>query len=167
MLQRHRATVSNAAPVSAFLKFAPVYRASVRFWIFDIARSGLQASPTTAQLPVAIKGGIAGAAGGFSEILIQSLINRSRPPVHELASQSGRLFLCFGSYTWLSTTFSDVLPPKPFWKCWLMGVAAGTFGNGIIAAMEGARGPQLWRAALPKGSLLILRQTSVGRANKA
>lgn len=90
--------------------------------------------------------------GGFSEVLFQALVMQRRlPRAGELASQSGRLFLCFGSYTYLATTFSDQLPPKPFWKCWLLGAAAGAFGNTIIAAAEGARGSQLWRLTLPKG----------------
>lgn len=129
-----------------------VYRAGCRFWTFDIAKSQLQYQP----LPTWIKGGLSGAAGGFAEICTQSLAQRRLPTVASLANQPSKLFLCFGTYTYLSTTLSpNQLPPKPFWYCWIMGAAAGGLGSGIISRAEGLKGKALWGIAVPKGALII------------
>lgn len=131
---------------------APIYRAAVRFWAFDVTKSQLQSVP----MPTAIKGGLSGAAGGFAEICAQSLMHRSMPTVAGLATQSSKLFFCFGTYTHLSTTLSpEQLPPKPFWYCWIMGSTAGALGSGILARVEGIKGKMLWQSAVPKGALTI------------
>lgn len=130
----------------------PIYRGGVRFWAFDLARYRVERLP----IPVAIKGGLSGAAGGLAEICAQSLFNKKLPDVASLTNQSARLFLCFGTYTFLSTTLCpEQLPPKPFWYCWLLGTTAGGFGSGIIARTEGITGPALWKGAIPKGALTI------------
>ena len=134
------------------LAWNPIYRSAFRFWAFDLARYRVERYP----IPVAIKGGISGAAGGLAEICVQSLFRNKLPTIVSLTSQSAKLFCCFGTYTFLSTTLSpQQLPPKPFWYCWLMGAVAGGLGSGIVARAEGVTGPALWRAAVPKGALTI------------
>lgn len=135
---------------------AIVYRAGVRFWMFDVTRS--QLNRQVPSLPVAVTGGLSGAAGGFAEICVQSLAaTRPRlPALASVASQSVKLFFCFGTYTFLSTTLSpDQLPPKPFPFCWALGAMAGGLGTGMLARLEGVKGPALWRSAAPKGALII------------
>ena len=135
-----------------FLAWNPIYRSAFRFWAFDLARYHVERYP----IPVAIKGGISGAAGGLAEICTQSLFRKKLPTVVSLTSQSAKMFCCFGTYTFLSTTLSpQQLPPKPFWYCWLMGTVAGGLGSGIVARAEGVTGSALWRAAVPKGALTI------------
>jgi hypothetical protein len=133
--------------------FAPVLaRTGVRFLSFDHVRTY---SSHFLQLPTVLCGALGGAAGGLNEVILHSLVsNRRLPLVRAAASQSGKLFLCFGTYTYLSTTLSRELPPRPFWKCWLMGATAGYVGSAIIAAVEGARGRSLMMATL-RGSLVI------------
>ncbi|KAI4727077.1 hypothetical protein E4T49_05119 [Aureobasidium sp. EXF-10728] len=112
----------------------PVLRAGVRFWTFDQTRHIL----APFHLPVWLTGGLGGAAGGFNEVLLHSLVqSRKLPAATALGAQTLRLFFCFGTYTFLSTTFSATLPPKPFWKCWLMGATAGATGSAVVAALEG------------------------------
>jgi hypothetical protein len=130
----------------------PVLRTGVRFWTFDQTRHIL----APFHLPVSLTGGLGGAAGGFNEVLLHSLIqSRKLPAAAVLGAQTLRLFLCFGTFTFLSTTFSDTLPPKPFWKCWLMGATAGATGSAVVAALEGARGRALWAHAIPRGATTI------------
>lgn len=134
------------------LVWNPIYRGGVRFWAFDLARYRVERLP----VPVAIKVGLSGAAGGLAEICAQSLLNNKLPAIASLTNQSAKLFCCFGTYTFLSTTLSpEHLPPKPFWYCWLIGATAGGFGSGIIARSEGVTGSALWRTAVPKGALTI------------
>ncbi|THW77084.1 hypothetical protein D6D19_02578 [Aureobasidium pullulans] len=130
----------------------PVLRAGIRFWTFDHIRHIL----APLHLPVWLTGGLGGAAGGFNEVLMHSIVqSRKLPPVAAIGSQTLRLFFCFGTYTFLSTTFGDTLPPKPFWKCWMMGATAGATGSSIVAALEGARGKALWGHAMPRGAATI------------
>ena len=132
------------------LAWTPIYRGGVRFWAFDLARYRVERLP----IPVAIKGGLSGAAGGLAEICAQSLFDKKLPDVASLTNQSAKLFFCFGTYTLLSTTLSPKqLPPKPFWYCWLLGATAGGLGSGIIARTEGVTGSALWKGAIPKGAL--------------
>lgn len=134
------------------LAWNPIYRSAFRFWAFDLVRYRVEPYP----VPVAIKGGISGAAGGLAEICAQSLMRNKLPTIVSLTSQSAKLFCCFGTYTLLSTTLSpQQLPPKPFWYCWLMGAVAGGLGSGLVARAEGVKGPTLWKAAAPKGALTI------------
>ena len=129
-----------------------IHRGAIRFWVFDLARYRVEPLP----VPVAVKGGISGAVGGFAEVLAQAAVQQRRPTVRSLAHQTAKLFFCFGSYTYLSTTLSpEQQPPKPFWKCWLMGAVAGALGSGIVAGAEGIRRSALWRSAIPKGAVMI------------
>lgn len=130
-----------------------IYRAAVRFWVFDITKQQIQSQ----SIPTWVQGGLSGAAGGFAELSTHSLIRRSFPSVASLTNHSNKLFICFGVYTYLSTTLSpDRLPPRPFWYCWLMGAAAGGLGSGLIAATaDGIRGKLLWKRVIPKGALTI------------
>jgi hypothetical protein len=127
-------------------------RTGVRFFSFDHVRTY---TSHFLQLPVTLCGALGGAAGGLNEAVLHSLVsNRRLPPLNAALSQSGKLFFCFGTYTYLSTHLSRELPPRPFWKCWLMGATAGSVGSAIIAAVEGARGRSLMAATL-RGSLVI------------
>lgn len=137
--------------VSSIIRSPAVYRGAVRFSVFDHAKTRLNHAP----VPYYAVAGLAGAAGGFSEVLVQSLLQRSRPTVSGLGSQSTRLFLCFGTYTCLSTTYSDTAVPKPFWRCWLMGAAAGAVGSSVVGVLEGARGRFLLTTVIPKGAITI------------
>ncbi|KAI5195282.1 hypothetical protein E4T38_09154 [Aureobasidium subglaciale] len=129
-----------------------VLRAGIRFWTFDQTRHLL----APLHLPVWLIGGLGGAAGGFNEVLLHSLVqSRKLPSATALGAQTLRLFLCFGTFTYLSTSFSDTLPPKPFWKCWLMGATAGATGSAIVAALEGTSGTALWGRAIPRGAATI------------
>ena len=142
----------SAPPVFGAAARSLIYRGGIRFWVFDITR--YQVEPL--QVPVAAKGGVSGAVGGFAEVLAQAAVQRSRPSVRSLANQTAKLFFCFGTYTYLSTTLSPgQQPPKPFWKCWLMGAVAGGFGSGIVAGAEGIKGNALWRSVIPKGAVTI------------
>ncbi len=142
----------SAPPAFGATARSLIYRGGIRFWVFDLARYGVEPFP----VPVAVKGGVSGAVGGFAEILAQAAVQRSRPSGRSLTNQTAKLFFCFGTYTYLSTTLSPgQQPPKPFWKCWLMGAVAGGFGSGIVAGAEGFRGNALWRSTIPKGAVTI------------
>ena len=145
--QKPQSTSSLARHISPPL----IYRAGVRFWVFDLTKSQLNHF----SIPIWIKGGLSGAAGGFAEICAQSLIRRRSPTVANLAGQSAKLFLCFGTYTYLSTTFSDNSPPKPFWYCWILGAGAGGFGSTMSARLEGVKGTALLKGPLPKGMTVV------------
>ena len=129
-----------------------LYRAGLRFWTFDLVKSSLNRHTA---LPVWVQGGLGGAAGGFVEVAAQSLVNRKTPVPLALGTQSLKLFFCFGTYTFLSTTLSEELPPKPFPWCWTLGAVAGGTGSGIVAALEGVRGRALWTGAVPRGAITI------------
>lgn len=150
----NRLSSPRAQPLRSLVRntgFTAIYRGGVRFWVFDLAKSLLNRSP----LPVWTVGGLSGAAGGFAEVCVQALVNRKSPSMVSLANQSSKLFLCFGTYTYLSTSLSDQSPPKPFWYCWLLGAVAGGFGSTVIARAEGIKGMALVRGPLPKGMATI------------
>lgn len=132
-----------------------ISRGGIRFWTFDLVRSQLHQS--TNNLPVWIKGGLGGAAGGLNEVLFHSLVSQRTLPHWKVAgAQTLKLFFCFGTYTFLSTGLSpERLPPKPFPLCWAMGVTAGAVGSGVVAALEGVGGRRLWAAAVPRGAVTI------------
>lgn len=150
LAQKHNYTASIRHVRSSF---APVLaRTGVRFLSFDHVRTY---SSHFLQLPTVLCGALGGAAGGLNEVILHSLVSNRRLPLLKAASlQSGKLFLCFGTYTYLSTTLSRELPPRPFWKCWLMGATAGSVGSTIIAMIEGVRHRSLLMATL-RGSLVI------------
>jgi hypothetical protein len=80
--------------------------------------------------PVPIIGGLSGAAGGFAEACAESSILGKGPSAlaapRVLASQSVRLFSCFGTYTYLSRAVSpDVSLSGPFALCWVFGSGGG------------------------------------------
>jgi hypothetical protein len=105
---------------------------------------------------VPLIGGVSGAAGGFAEVCAESLILGKRPASRALMSQSAKMFFCFGTYTYLSRVASpDGSPPRPFALCWVLGAVAGGFGIGIVTRVEGVRGVALWKAAVPKGAMVI------------
>ncbi|CAJ2503764.1 Uu.00g111580.m01.CDS01 [Anthostomella pinea] len=144
-----------------------VPRAGFRFWTFDIARNQLNAIQPSrrSQLRTTLTGGLSGFCGGLAEVTYQSLaFQRRLPALSALANQSCKLFFCFGTYTGLSTRLSEELPPRPFWRFWLMGSVAGGVGSGIVGAVEGARGRTLLRAtgkgALSIGTVIAVQVTS-------
>ncbi|GAB7364904.1 hypothetical protein MBLNU230_g5695t1 [Neophaeotheca triangularis] len=126
-------------------------KAGLRFWTFDLVRRH-----TPSSTPTTLKSALGGAAGGFLEECAHALASRRAPVPLTVVSQTLRLFLCFGTYTYLSTTLSpERLPPRPFWWCWGMGAVAGAVGNTVASGLvEGVRGRRLWLAA-PKGAVLI------------
>ena len=127
-------------------------RTGIRFFSFDHVRTY---SSHYLQLPTTLCGALGGAVGGFNEVILHSMAsNRRLPPLNAALSQSGKLFFCFGTYTYLSTNLSSELPPRSFWKCWLMGATAGCVGSTITAAVEGARNKALLLAGL-RGTLVI------------
>jgi hypothetical protein len=99
-LQRQQ-TIGQGMPVSRLL-VAPavakttVLRAGTRFWVFDMTR--WQRNRYTPTLPVPIVGGLSGAAGGFAEVGLESLVLRKTLPAYKtLLSQSAKLFFCTSS----------------------------------------------------------------------
>jgi len=93
------------------------------------------------------------------EVLVQFVVDRRRIGALDYraaGSQALKLFLCFGTYTFLSTSLSEELPPKPFPICWAMGAVAGGVGSGIVGALvDGARGRMLWTGVVPRGAVMI------------
>lgn len=131
-------------PVDALVRsMVPhIIKPGIRFWAFDLAKVALPRD-----MPVSLKGGLAGATGGFVEMALTNLhsgvmgrSDRSSPSlqtaVRTTLLHSGKLFLCFGSYTYLANTFSATLPPKPFPYCLLLGAIAGAFGTTVITPLE-------------------------------
>lgn len=132
----------------------PVYRAGFRFWTFTHVKHQLTTSSVS--FPAWAVGALGGAAGGLVEVSAQAALQRRMPQSIALATQSLRLFFCFGTYGFLSTNLSEELPPKPFWYCWTLGVIAGGVGSGIAAAaLEGVRGKALWTSSIPRGAITI------------
>jgi hypothetical protein len=103
-------------------------------------------------------GGLSGASGGLAEVMLSGVLSTQPkvPTLHAIAAQSSKLFFCFGTYTFLSTTYSKEfgLPPKPFPVALAMGATAGCAGSAILAALEGARGAVLRNSAVG-GALVI------------
>jgi hypothetical protein len=113
---------------------APTLMAGTRFWAFDLFRSSI----STYNLPPFLAGGSSGAFGGIAEVFAHALVTRRQlPALGAVGNQAGKLFLCFGTYTWLSTKLSTEQPPKPFVWCWTLGAIAGGFGTGVTALVEG------------------------------
>jgi len=163
---------SHLPPASTSI--TTIYRAAVRFWIFDIVRSQLnQRLPESRESPSArsaLIGGLSGASGGFAEVLFASLTNRrpTLPSLFALANQSSKLLFCFGSYTYISTSQSSTygIPPKPFPVAWIMGATAGAFGSTLLAAVEGVRKTPLAIAGL-RGALIVGTVISVQVSSSA
>ena len=144
--------IHRAPGTLPLVAWTPIYRSGVRFWAFDLVRHRVEPLP----LNVAIKGGLSGAAGGLAEICAQSLFRNKLPDIPSLTNQSAKLFLCFGTYTFLSTRLSpDQQLRKPFWYSWLIGATAGGLGSGIMARTQSVTGSALWRVAIPQGALTI------------
>ncbi|KAF2140332.1 uncharacterized protein K452DRAFT_289075 [Aplosporella prunicola CBS 121167] len=146
-----------------------VPRAGFRFWVFDLSKSQLSSQlPGTGLLRTTLVGALSGFSGGLAEVTYQSLVfRRHLPEFAALASQSGKLFFCFGTYTFLSTSLSEELPPRPFWYCWVMGAVAGAVGSGVLAAVEGARGSVLakltGKGALSIGTVIAVQVTTCAK----
>lgn len=156
-LQRVYSVKPPSPPTSFARSHGPTLagRAGVRFWAFDLVKRQLQQHPATSWLPIWVQGGAGGFVGGLGEVCAESLVKGSVPTGRALAAQSSKLFFCFGSYTYLSTTLAEELPPRPFWYCWLLGAAAGGFGSGVVARVEGVKGSRLWQQAVLKGALVV------------
>ncbi|KAK9898106.1 hypothetical protein P389DRAFT_195679 [Cystobasidium minutum MCA 4210] len=107
--------------------------AGMRFLAFDLCRDVTKDKISTP----ALRGGIAGCVGGLAETIqgafIQAVSTRTISPFRpsvllpSLLSHGGTLFLCFGGYTLLSTSYQDKQPPSPFMTFFLGGLA-GAFG---------------------------------------
>lgn len=115
--------------------------AGMRFLAFDLCRD---ATKDKISLP-ALRGGVAGAVGGLAETtqgaLAQAVSSRSTAPLRpkfllpNLLSHGGTLFLCFGGYTLLSTTYQEQQPPSPV-VTFLLGGLAGAFGIPVVNAIK-------------------------------
>ena len=103
-------------------------------------------------MPTFLVGGLGGATGGFMEVMVQSLIQQTRPSFAEAGTQAARLFFCFGTFTALS---DYVMSPRPFTRAWVEGATAGYVGSVIIGAAQGLRRRALWLNTGPKGAFLI------------
>lgn len=179
--------VQGAPRTSSLLSLIPkgslvattVLRAGTRFCVFDLTRTILNrriphSNFYNEHARTALIGGLGGASGGLAEVLASSLVSiRPRlPSPSALANQSANLFLCFGTYTFISTTFSkgDGLPPKSFATTWAMGVIAGGIGSGILSAAKGIRskalGSSILKGALVIGTVISVHVTSVAEMLK-
>lgn len=136
--------------------------AAYRFWAFDLARGTLERAGVS---DIALRGGLAGAVGGLTETLLMrvgtAMRSSSLAPLrpHTLAraalEQSSLLFLCFGSYTYLSTRLSpDRQPPTPLAYCFALGAAAGAFGVATLTAVK-TRSARMAIRAIPIGALRV------------
>lgn len=114
--------------------------------------------PSRTHAGTAFFGGLGAASGGFAEVILSSVlsIHPRLPTLGALASQSSNLFFCFGTFTFISATYSTKcrLPPKPFPVILIIGATAGGVGSAILVAVEGSRGNFLARSAL-QGALVI------------
>jgi hypothetical protein len=95
-------------------------RTGVRFFSFDHVRTY---TSHFLQLPITLCGALGGAAGGLNEVILHSLVsNRRLPPLNAALSQSGKLFFCFGTYTYLSTHLPAILEMLAYGRhrrqCW-------------------------------------------------
>lgn len=139
-------------------------RPGLRFWGFDLAKRTLLPE----SLPVSLQGGLAGATGGFLEMASANAYaamkaHSSKRSTLEVMARttllhSGKLFLCFGSYTYLANTFSESLPPKPFPYCLFLGAVAGAFGTTSISPLE------MYTASKVRLSLGQVIRTAISRA---
>lgn len=113
----------------------------MRFLAFDLFRDF---SNDKISIP-ALRGGASGCIGGLAETLqagvLSAVSTRSTEPLRirtigpNLLSHGGTLFLCFGGYTFLSTTFYEKQPP-PVPATFLLGALAGAFGVPTAAAVK-------------------------------
>ncbi|KAG7005315.1 ras-related GTP-binding protein C [Physcia stellaris] len=78
--KRHDVALRYLAPPIA-------YRAGVRFWTFDLAKSQLEHTST----PAWLRGAIPGALGGFAEVSAQSVIQRKIPDPAAVEDQTAKL----------------------------------------------------------------------------
>lgn len=142
-------------------------RPGIRFWGFDIAKTMILPQ----SLPVSVKGGLAGAAGGFLEMALTNAHSSlaSKGPTLVTAARttllhSCKLFFCFGTYTYLANTYSDQLPPRPFPYCLLLGALAGAFGTTLVTPLEmySAAGTRLKPIQVFKTALMRAPRGAVG-----
>lgn len=135
--------------------------AGMRFLVFDLCRDALNSNrrsvsleagtlappPTLSQSVIVLRGAISRCAGGLAEALQSSIlasISTLRNGSHKASTfQPGHLasnmfwhgstlFLCFGGYTLLTTTFSGSHQPPPAPLCFLLGGLAGAFGVPMV-----------------------------------
>lgn len=115
--------------------------AGMRFLAFDLCRDATKDKITTP----ALRGGIAGCVGGLAETLqgalLQAASNKSPAPLSpsilgpNLLWHGSTLFLCFGGYTLLSTSYQEKQPPSPF-MTFFLGALAGSVGVPTVNAIK-------------------------------
>lgn len=115
--------------------------AGMRFLAFDLCRDATKDCVTTP----ALRGGIAGCVGGLAETLqgalVQAASSRSSTPLSpsvlgpNLLWHGSTLFLCFGGYTLLSTSYQEKQPPSPF-MTFFLGALAGSVGVPTVNAIK-------------------------------
>lgn len=135
------ASLVPAASVNAASIRHAAAGAGMRFLAFDLCRD---ATKDKISIP-ALRGGIAGCVGGLAETLqgafIQAVSSKSAAPLNpsilvpNLLSHGGTLFLCFGGYTLLSTSYQDKQPPSPF-MTFFLGALAGAFGVPVATSLR-------------------------------
>jgi hypothetical protein len=113
----------------------------MRFLGFVICRDFTSDKITTP----ALRGGVSGCVGGLAETLqagaFSAISTKSTTPLQirnigpSLLSHGATLFLCFGGYTLLSTSFYEKQPP-PIPTTFLLGAIAGAFGVPTVACIK-------------------------------
>ena len=126
--------VFPSTPINASTVRHATAGAGMRFLAFDLCRDAIQ--EPTKDFP-SFRGAVSGCVGGLAETLqgaiVATLSTRSLKPLKpavlapSLLSHGSTLFLCFGSYTFFSTSLSKSQPPvAPL--CFFLGGLAGAFG---------------------------------------
>lgn len=115
--------------------------AGMRFLAFDLCRDATKEKISTP----ALRGGIAGCVGGLAETmqgaLLQAASGKTATPLRpavlgpNLFWHGSTLFLCFGGYTFLSTSYQDKQPPSPF-MTFFLGSLAGAVGVPTVNAIK-------------------------------
>lgn len=134
-------SVFPAALVNASTVRHAAAGAGMRFLAFDLCRD---ATKDKISAP-ALRGGIAGCVGGLAETLqgafLQAVSGKTSSPLRpsvlgpNLLWHGSTLFLCFGGYTFLSTTYQDKQPPSPF-MTFFLGAIAGSIGVPTVNAIK-------------------------------
>lgn len=156
---------------STFLKnVAPgfIAKSGVRFFAFGQFKHirDVKREMGTNTWPKWVDSAVSGAAAGLVETVIANRVTKPLsgfPPIRHLVQQPARLFMCFGTFGYLSTTFSSPLSREKGMKAWeddrwkraLSAMFAGGLGTAVTSAAEGLRGKQLWFSAIPKGAFVI------------
>jgi len=151
---------------------AVIISTGVRFWGFNQIKEKINHDPTDTK-PQWLTYSLGGAAGGIGETFAMHLPKDFRnlqagvtqnqafltdwliPLGTKAARHAAKLSLCFGTFGYLSTTYSELTPLNSFWKCWAMGTCAGGVGTAVMGTIDRmlVKNPPL--SAMPKGAMVI------------